>query len=994
MRRTIFENSVGRRASLLFAVLVFWFAAGCSSTAAQGFAPEEAAQRMTVPAGIGVQLFAAEPLVRQPVAMTFDERGRLWVIQYLQYPNPAGLKRVKVDRYSRTEYDRVPEPPPHGPRGADRITILEDSDGDGRADRAKDFIAGLNLASGMLHGRGGLYVLQTPYLLFYPDRNRDDLPDGDPEVLLTGFGMQDAHAVANSLAWGPDGWLYGAQGSTVTANIRGITFQQGIWRFHPVTHAFELFAEGGGNTWGLDFDRHGNLLAGTNVGGYAMLHQVQGGSYWKSFGKHGELRNPYAFGYLEHVAYADFRGGHVTCGGIVYQGNSFPEPFRDRYIAANLLSHSVQWHELEPCGSTFTAKFGGELLASNDSWFAPVDVALAPDGALFVADWHDERTAHPDPDATWDRTNGRIYRLQAEGAKPLPSFDLSQLESEELVAELNSTSGWHRATARRLLIERADATAGELLRQHLNAKDDGDKLECLWTLHGQGALTAEQLAGLLRHEDQYVRMWAVRLLADSGQVSEEAAHRLVELATREPSPAVRSQLACTAQRLPANQALPIVYALLRHDNDTDDSQIPLLLWWALERHAESSGPILAAMKDSAIWNSKLMRAHLVERLARRWMAPGGVSERLSCAALLGLAPSTADRQLVVQGMNAGLRGQHFESTPEELTAALADQWSREPRSAATIELGLRLGHPGALAESTAIAADDSRSEAERVAQIRLLGEIAAHQSLQALHTLFASPEESEGTRAAALSALGTLDDAAVSNQVLASYAQLPPSLRNQAIVVLAARKTSAATLLQAVLSQTIPAADISAAQQRQLASHDNRELDALITNIWGRVNAATPEEKLAVVRRLNNDLRAAAGNAENGKLLFREHCGKCHKLFGEGTAIGPDLTAANRGDRDFLLVSLVDPNSQVRKEFLSHVVQTVDGRVLTGIVVDESAAALILLDANNQRPTVNKNDIEAIEPSTVSLMPEGLLEKLSPGQLRDLFSYLQAPSVP
>ena len=211
---------------------------------------------MTVPDGFQVHLVAAEPEVRQPVAIDFDDRGRLWVMQYLQYPNPAGLKRVKVDRYSRTVYDRVPEPPPKGPKGADRLTILETGPATGRAgSRAKDFVTGLNLASGFAFGHGGVFVLQAPYLLFYPDRDRDDVPDRDPEVLLTGFGMEDAHSVANSLTWGPDGWLYGCQGSTVTAHIRGIEFQQGVWRYHPLTHKFELFCEGGGNSWGLDFDR-------------------------------------------------------------------------------------------------------------------------------------------------------------------------------------------------------------------------------------------------------------------------------------------------------------------------------------------------------------------------------------------------------------------------------------------------------------------------------------------------------------------------------------------------------------------------------------------------------------------------------------------------------------------------------------------------------------------------------------------------------------------
>src|SRR5262245_24592716 len=332
---------------------------GSRPAGAQGFAPGVAPQRMSVADGLEVRLVASEPLVRQPVASEFDDRGRLWVIQYLQYPNPAGLKRVAVDRFSRTKYDRVPEPPPHGPRGADRITILEDADGDGRTDRGRDFVDGLNLATGLAFGHGGVFVLNVPYLLFYPDRNRDDVPDAAPEVLLSGFGMEDAHSVANSLTWGPDGWLYGCQGSTVTANIRGIEFQQGVWRYHPVSRRFELFCEGGGNSWGLDFDRTGRLFYSTNYGGFTLLHAVQGGYFVKSFGKHGALHNPHAYGYFEHAPHQNFRGGHVTVGGIVYQGDSFPAAFRDQYIAADLLGHGVYWHSIQPRGSTVQTAHGG-----------------------------------------------------------------------------------------------------------------------------------------------------------------------------------------------------------------------------------------------------------------------------------------------------------------------------------------------------------------------------------------------------------------------------------------------------------------------------------------------------------------------------------------------------------------------------------------------------------------------------------------------------------
>src|SRR6266699_2738726 len=199
--------------------LCLWCIVAGARTAAAASA-QESLEQMKVADGFEVRLVASEPEIRKPLSITFDQRGRMWVIQYLQYPTPSGLKAVSVDQYLRTKYDRAPEPPPRGPKGADRITICEDFDAEGRAHKFKDFVSGLNLCSGMALGYDGVFVLQAPYLLFYPDRNRDDVPDGDPEVLLTGFGMEDAHAVANSLTWGPDGWLYGCQGSTVTARIR------------------------------------------------------------------------------------------------------------------------------------------------------------------------------------------------------------------------------------------------------------------------------------------------------------------------------------------------------------------------------------------------------------------------------------------------------------------------------------------------------------------------------------------------------------------------------------------------------------------------------------------------------------------------------------------------------------------------------------------------------------------------------------------------------
>ncbi len=524
-------------------------------------APEEAQRRFRVAEGLEVKLFASEPLVRQPVTMTFDDRGRLWVIQYLQYPAPAGLKPVEVDQYLRTRYDRRPEPPPQGPQGADRITILEDTDGDGRADKAKDFATGLNLASALALGDGGVYVGQAPYLLFYPDRNGDDVPDGDPEVLLAGFGMEDAHAVVNSLVWGPDGWLYGAQGSTVTADIRGIGFQQGIWRYHPRTKKFELFAEGGGNTWGLDFDRHGNVLAGTNFGGSVLLHQVQGGYYVKGFAKHGPLHNPHAYGYFEHAAHEGWRGGHVTCGGIVFPGIALGEKFAGSYIAANLLSNAIYWHTIEPKGSTFKTRHAGELLTTDDVWFRPIDCLAGPDGGLWIADWYDVRANHVIPEDTWDRSNGRIWRVQPRGAGPLAPFDLSRRSNAQLIELLAGDNDWHSRQARRILTERRDPDVWPQLAERIERSGREDvALQSLWALYASGGWTETYGEKLLSHSSADVRAWAVRLLCDERQVTDRTLASLVALARREPQPAVRSQLASSAGRLPGPAALALVRA--------------------------------------------------------------------------------------------------------------------------------------------------------------------------------------------------------------------------------------------------------------------------------------------------------------------------------------------------------------------------------------------------------------------------------------------------
>jgi len=992
-------------------ILIAMFTIG-GSLRGQSLTVDQALARMEVAKGFKVEIVAAEPMVRQPVAIEFDDRGRLWVIQYLQYPNPNGLTRVSVDRFSRTKYDRVPEPPPRGPQGADRITILEDTDADGRMDKSHDFVKGLNLATGLAFGHGGVFVLNVPYLLFYPDENRDDIPDSDPQVLLSGFGMEDAHSVANSLTFGPDGWLYGCQGSTVTANIRGIEFQQGVWRYHPITREFELFCEGGGNSWGLDFDRSGRLLYSTNYGNYVLLHGVQGGNYVKSFAKHGELHNPHAYGYFDHATHRNFKGGHVTVGGIIYQGDSFPDFFRDKYIAADLLGHNVYWHSIEPSGSTVQTAHGGELLISNDPWFAPTDVTLGPDGAIYVADWHDQRTAHPDPDAEWDRSNGRIFRMTSQNAVVPPSIDISKSNLDSLLQLHRHPSQWFVRRARSELVQRyvqkyanqPDVREWSQLRERLReiTQTDGEEIiafNALCTLYSIGGFDEALAHHLLASPHTSVRSWTIRFLGDQRKVSTEMAHRLDELAEQENDVWVRQQLACSAARLPAEQAMPMINANINRDIDNNDPYLPLLWWWAIEKHSVSGREeVLKRFVRPTLWKSKLGRNFLLPRLIRRYTAERTEQGLDSVVQLLKAAPDENARLSLWLSIWLGWTEQPpsadgtqwiQNASNHEFSSLLIQDWKIFPDHLPLMQLGSVLKQEAIRSKVINSALDPATPANLRLSMLGILSSNAEPSLKDSLLSL-AEHEKEESIQLAALKALSQFDTKDLATKLLFLFRISPSkSIRSQILSQLLSRKSSAAILLAAVDEKQIEPSLITLEQARSIALLEDPELDSLVSKHWGKLQAASREEKLAEVRRLNNDLRAGSGSVTAGKLLFQKHCAGCHALSGEGSQIGPDLTSANRQDKDYLLINLVDPSSVIRKEYMSVIVRTTSGQVFTGLPTERTEAALVLINAQGEKQTIANSEIDELRESTISLMPENLYLQLKPAELRDLFAYLQ-----
>jgi putative membrane-bound dehydrogenase-like protein len=991
-----------------------------------GFAPQDAAKRMKPADGLAVRLFAAEPDVRQPIFVKCDDRGRVWTIQYLQYPNPAGLKRVKVDRWSRTVYDRVPEPPPKGPRGDDRITICEDTDGDGTADRFRDFVTGLNLCTGVEFGHGGVFVLQVPYLLFYPDRDRDDVPDGDPEVLLTGFGMEDAQSLANHLTWGPDGWLYGLNGSTTTCRIRGIEFQQGVWRYHPLTKEFELFCEGGGNVFGLTFDDDGNLFYSSNLG--LFWHAYQGAYYLKNVGKHGPLHNPFAYGHLMHVAHDASTGGPTT-GGTVYRGDSFPERFRGRFLAGDFLRHTASSWELKRSGATVTAAFRELLLDSRDTWFGATDLCLGPDGSVYVSDFYDRRTAHPDPDADWDRSNGRIYKVQAAGAKPPAKLDLAKLTSVELVELLKHPNGWYADRARVLLAERRDRATWPRLREFARQQADPRlALKGLWALHVSGGLDDGFAAEMLKHPAEHVRAWTVRLLGDAKRVSAPLAGRFAELAKDEPSPVVRAQLLCTAKRLPGEQALPVIERLLLRDADATDPVVSWLAWWAIESKTISDHERVTAFFAELLARANPPRGRgagaeingriraNVARLVRRYAAEGTAVGYRAASALLRAAP-LFERKTLFEDLDRGLAeravglpsvgqgglfdnlaapgggppkpARKFEPVAEDLGYLIWGSWHVAKTNEVLTRLALRTGVDQARELVHYDVANPSTSRPFLLERLAVLEELGDESCVRVVVPHLASKDAEVQRRA--LSVLGRVGGADAGAAIVKAYPAMPAALKPRAREAVFGRAGWAKAFLALVDSGAVPVAEVPVEQVRLLALLGDKEIDAAVRKHWGSVKPGTPEEKLAEVRRFTNDLRAGPGDAARGKGLFVKHCGTCHKLFGEGGTVGPDLTNTSRADTAWLLASVVDPGAVIRPQYVQYALRTADGLVRTGIVAEQDGASVTLIDAKGEKTRVARDGIESLRELPTSLMPEKLLDALTPQERRDLFRYIQRP---
>ncbi|MDA1049704.1 MAG: c-type cytochrome [Planctomycetota bacterium] len=951
----------------------------------------DALKKFHTPDDLVIEPVLSEPEIGQPLFMDFDERGRMWVLNYKQYPTPAGLNVVSRDKFLRAVYDKVPPPPPNHFPGRDKITIHEDTDGDGKYDKHKTFIDGLSIAVSFARGRGGVFVMNPPYLLFYPDADKDDVPDGDPEVLLEGFGIEDPHSVAANLRWGPDGWIYASQGSTVTGQIKRYgskekpvhSMGQLIWRYHPESRRYEIFAEGGGNTFGVEIDSKGRVYSGHNGGDTRGFHYVPGGYYQKSFGKHGELTNPYAFGYfaaMEHHSVPRFTHTYV-----IYEGAALSAKYAGKLFGAGPLQSEVVISDVQPKGTTFTTKDIDRAITSDDPWFRPVEIKVGPDGAIYVADFYEQRidhASHHQGRVTPD--TGRIYRLRAPEAEPVQPYDYSKLSALQLLDVLKNENKLHRQIAMRLLGDLRDSSIVPTLDKLLFETDGQLALEYLWALNLSGGFNEALAIRALQHKDPYVRCWTVRLLCDDHEVSGLLATQLAALAQTEPHVEARCQLACSARRLPAPQAIPIVRSLLHRDEDVDDPYNPLLIWWAIEAKADEGREQLVEMfRDPNLWSLPLVKQHIAERVMRRYAMAGTRRDLITCAQLFELAPTPDDAKTLLQGFETAFSGRTLSDLPDELVAALTKV------GGGSLALRLRRGDAAALEEALKLAADEKTDVKRRVEVIQVLGQIRQERAVDVLLHVLATTKQAD-VQAAALTALQPYESAEIGKSIAKLHNSLSGDVQRIAQGVLASRQTWAVSLLAEVDAGHIKPAAIPAAVLQKLLFHKDNRIAGLVRKHWGDVQSATTDEMRSEIERLQGLLTGTVGNPYRGKQLFLNNCGKCHQLFTDGGQIGPNLTPYKRDDLRGILMNVVNPSLEIREGFENFVVFTADGRTLNGFVEEQDNRVVVLKGADGQRLLIPRDEIEEMAAIRTSIMPEGTLKPLNDQQLRDLFAYLRA----
>lgn len=956
--------------------------------------PEDAVKGMALPPGFSVSIFAAEPDVQQPIGIAFDTRGRLWVAENYTYAESS----INMDRDL-----------------SDRIVILEDTDKDGKSDKRKVFWDQGKCITSVETGFGGVWVLDLPNLLFIPDRNRDDVPDGPPEVVLDGFDRDAVrHNFANGLRWGPDGWLYGRHGILATSRVghpsaapaERVSINVGVWRYHPTRKVVEAYANGTTNPWGMDWDENGELFVINTVIGH-LWHAVPGIHWQRMFGEDLQsnlyelvpmIADHYHWDTREQ--WHDIRkigvspttdvagGGHAHCGFMIYQGGNWPKEYHGSAFTVNLHGHRLNRDTIERKGATYVAHHAPDFMKVADPWFRGVELLQHPDGSVYIADWTDVGECHENDGV--HRTSGRIYRVAC--AQTTKTSDLESASLAVLVRALVGSNELESRMARRIL-QQSDKPNEQVVNQIRTmlqgllktSPDERVRLRALWGLNSIGPVDDVVLKGLLADQSENVRAWVIRLLSDGSQVSPTAFQAFLSLAEKESSGLVLMYMASAIQKLggPADRIV-LANTISQHDQFATDPTLPLMVWYGIEPVVVNDPA--AALKLAAETKFPKVRQFIARRLVS---TPSIRKTSLDQLAKLLSSGDTQARLDVLTGIARGLEGVRKVPAPEGWDAtsvALAKDDNTEVQRLAR-ELSVVFGDGHAMEEIKALASNDGAPFEARRQAIRTLVDAREESVAPLLLNLLTHRELGID----AVRGLAAVHHPETGKILVDRFNSLAPPTKFEAANTLASRVEFATAMLQGVADSKVDRKFISPFLLRQMQTLGNEALSNKVAELWPELKqlSADKQKKIADWKIKLTPKVVEAANASKGRVLFEQSCAKCHRLFGSPMGIGPDLTGAQRSNMHYLLENIIDPSATLGQNYVMTIAVLKDGRVINGIIGAKQEATTTF-NTPTGTVVIANDEIEETRVSALSIMPEGQLDLLKEEQVADLIKYLQS----
>ncbi|HWA99674.1 MAG TPA: PVC-type heme-binding CxxCH protein [Pirellulales bacterium] len=977
---------------------------------------EESLKHYITPIDFHVELFAAEPQIGKVVAMNWDERGRLWACETVDYPN---------------------ELQPQG-QGHDRIRICEDTDGDGRADRFTVFAEHLSIPTAIACIRGGAVVQDGVETVFLKDTDGDDRADVR-HVLITGWGLGDTHGGVSNFQYGLDDWIWAMQGyNNSTPKFPGSkdeSFRAGFFRFRltasdpPEVAELEFIRSTNNNTWGLGISEEGLIFGSTANGNPSEYMPIANRYYEAVRGWSPETLNGIAESntfepVTDAVRQVDHHGGFTAAAGhALYTARQWPQEYWNRTaFVTEPTGHLVATFQLNGSGASFRSHNAYNILAGDDEWIAPIMAEIGPDGQLWVADWYNIIVQHNPTPVGYktgkgkayeiplrDKTHGRVYRVvyDKSAASTAPKT-LHGATNAELVAALRCDNFLWRRHAQRLLIERRATDVVEPLwklveDQAVDAAGlNVGAIHALHVLASLNQLTPEnfrQLEPALRHPSAGVRRNAVQLAPRTVEATSAIVHsaKLLDDADGQVRLAV---LLALAESPPSADAAEAVARFAADAQAMSDHWLSDAATAAAARQADFFLRTIFAKTVSAE-SRGTVPTPLIEIVAEHYArgAPSGIGTLMSAVTDADYATHAATVDAVLAGLARGWPKQKPAKMPGDVEARLSKFLrSLSPAAkgslmtlAASWDLSTLAAQIAKIAgDFLKVAADERAADEARVdavarfVSLRSTDEAAAPEVLK-LISARTSPDAARGF----LEALAESSSPATAKALLDRYDSFTPPLRTAALRVLLARADWTAALVAALDEGRIPPADLALDQKQSLAAYPDRAIVARVKKVFARGGGLPNPDRQKVLNELL-PLAVRSGDVALGKEVFKKQCSKCHMHSGEGNRIGPDLTGMAVHPKKELLMHLIDPSRNVEGNFRVYTVALADGRVMTGLLAGESKTTLEIIDSEAKRHVLQRADVEELVASTKSLMPEGFEKQVPPDDIVNLLEFLTA----